>query len=101
MAAISSFDGNGPATILASPIFVVKERADEIEFEVLEIDADALRSQLGVDTYFIVGSEGARWARLISLDSCQSVALGLRLLRDRPILKGVLKIHPPEAVGSH
>ncbi|QIK19215.1 hypothetical protein [Ralstonia pseudosolanacearum] len=101
MTKISSYDGEGPATVLASPVFVISERDDEIEFEVLEVDAGTLRSSLGKDAYYIFGNEDARWARLVSLAPCQSVSPGLRLLRDRPILKGVLKLHPPESAGIH
>ena len=100
MATISIYEGNGPAKLLASPVFVTSERHDEIEFEVLEVDAGALRSCLGADAYYVLGSEGARWASLVSLDYCQSGAPGLQSLRDRPILKGVLKLHPPEMAGT-
>ena len=101
MTVLSTYDGNGPATILASPVFIVEERDDLIEFEVFEIDAGALRSRIGTDTYYVLGSEKARWGRLVSLESCQSVSPGLRQLHDRPILKGILTFHPPEAAGSH
>lgn len=101
MTVLSGYDGNGPATMLASPIFIVEEQNDVIEFEVFEIDARALRSRVGKDSYYILGSEKARWERLVSLDACQSVSRGLRRLRDRPILKDVLTFHPLEATGSH
>ncbi|MDO3523602.1 hypothetical protein, partial [Ralstonia pseudosolanacearum] len=68
MTTISNYDGEGPATVLASPVFVISERDDEIEFEVLEVDAGTLRSSLEKDAYYIFGNEDALWARLVSLD---------------------------------
>jgi len=81
----------------ADPIYITSaidyRTGAEITFEVLEADASSLEQRLGKrDEYGFDPSHPPFFAVLTSLDSCQSTHPALALLRDRPTMRGVLRV---------
>jgi hypothetical protein len=76
----------------ANPIHVISWVGDTLTFEVLEVNAPRLLKEL-VGRKEVYGYEGRAFlGELVSLDSCESTAYDLSLMRDRAALRGVLKI---------
>ena len=97
MACLSIIHDGGPATVAANPIFSldpIDPRGDaEFRFEVFEADAAELKTLVGeYRCFYIDSTDGVFWARLKSLEPCVSSHQGLALLRDKPILRGILVI---------
>ena len=95
MAAISIISEGRAATLLANPVYVTSHTQDRVEFEVLETDASALRQVVGTPQLLALDST-ALWGQLLSLEPCTSTAAGLAMLRDRPALRGTLRIYSGE-----
>lgn len=84
---------DGHFVICATPIFLTSEpSADLLTFEVFESDAARLKSVLGkAETYYL--DDAVFFAELITLERCQSTHPGLALLRHKPTMRGVLRVH--------
>jgi hypothetical protein len=97
MACLSILRDNGQTTVVADSIFplasfTIRDEA-EIRFEVLEKDADELKSLVGKhQCFYIDETSGVFWAGLKCLNPCISTHRGLALLRDKPTLCGVLTV---------
>jgi hypothetical protein len=82
----------------ASPIYVISEPVDyspgsEIVFEILAADAGPLQRRLGQrDQYGIDSSAAPFFGVLASLEPCQSTHFALSLMRQKPAMRGVLKV---------
>lgn len=96
MATISRFIEGGPAVVLAQ-VFVTARLLDVLEFEILEVNAGSLRDYIGKRNYLTYDNDTPFWGELVTLEPCDSTAPGLRLLRDRPTLKGIIKVFPPDS----
>jgi hypothetical protein len=93
MGYLSIINERGPATWVANPIYPLDPlsvgRGAEIGFEVLEADADRLKTLIGEYRCFYINVEsGAFWAQLKSLEPTVSTHPGLAGLRNEPTLRG-------------
>jgi len=95
MACLSISEDAGPLVVCANPIFLLSppqwSEGAEIVFEVLEPDAQHLRTLLGTVQEYALDGKPFR-GRLASLEPCESSHQGLRLLRNQAPLRGVLTI---------
>lgn len=96
MTTISRLTDGGPAVVFAQ-VHITRETATEVEFEVLESNVGSLRSQIGLKHFLAYNDRTPFWAELVSLERCVSTAVGLGLMRERPTLKGKLKILAADA----
>jgi hypothetical protein len=63
-----------------------------LSFEIFVADATSLKSRLGEVEQYCLDSQASFWGKLTILEPCQSTHPGLRLLRHKPTLRGVLTI---------
>ena len=96
MTAISQFVEGHPVFLLAH-VFVIAQGPEAIEFEVLEANASSLHQHVGAKQLLTCGGDEPFWGELVELTPCISTAVGLALLRDRPALKGAIKIYSGES----
>ena len=87
---------DGVFVIASSPIFIISKpdefhSGSEIIFEVFEEDATALKAQIGNPQYYALGSSPF-WAKLKSLEPCESTHPGLASLRHKTTLRGVFSV---------
>ena len=92
----------GPAVVVANPIFIISRTesavsGSELIFEVFETDGGPLRSLIGQSVCYAFDGE-ACWGQLLSLGECTSSHPALEYLRDRPALRGVLRLFPDRGV---
>jgi hypothetical protein len=97
MGCLSVFRSHEPTRIVANPIFLFSRGeqyspGDRLEFEVLEADADALKPLVGKQQYFVLDGTLPAWGQLEELQPCVSTHPGLKYLRAKPTLRGVLSI---------
>lgn len=97
MASLSILSEDGVIIGCANPIFIIsdggRQKGAELVFEVFERDATGLRARLGkYEQYGIDPTQLMFTAKLTSLEPCESTHPGLALLRERPTLRGVLRI---------
>jgi hypothetical protein len=66
----------------------------EFVFEVLEADGEPLKDDIG--QRYLLTADGGQvfWGELLSLTPCTSTVAGLALMRNRPALRGVLRVFP-------
>lgn len=95
MTAISQFIEGQPAILLAH-IFIIVQGPDALKFEVLEANATSLHKYIGVKQLLTCNGDEPFWGELIDLQPCTPSAAGLALLRDRPALRGTVKIYSGE-----
>lgn len=95
MVAISKFIEGQPAILLAH-VFIIVQGLDALKFEVLESNAASLHKHIGVIQLLTCDGDEPFWGELIDLQPCISTATGLALLRDRPALRGTVKIYSGE-----
>jgi len=95
MAAISRFIEGQPAILLAHA-FIIVQGSDALQFEVLEVNATSLHKHIGVKQLLTCDGDEPFWGELIDLQPCTPTATGLALLRDRPALRGTVKIYSGE-----
>lgn len=93
MSALSVFPNEGGVPrVAANPIYVTSRDGDALTFEVLTVDASILKTLVGRKELY--GYEGrVFWGELVRLDACESTADALSLMRDRPAMRGVLKVY--------
>ena len=89
MTTISKLTDGGPAVVFAQ-VFITNETPSSVEFEVLESNAASLRSELGVKHLLSYNGSAPIWAELVSLEPCESTAVGLGQMHGRPTLRGKL-----------
>ena len=77
--------------ICANPIYPLSQDGDSFIFEVLEADSSGLKRRLGIEEYYVMEAS-AFFGELIRLKPCVSTHFALSLLRDRPALRGEMKI---------
>ena len=77
-------------------VFVTAAAVDSLEFEVLKVNTGTLQNYIGTKQMLSCDADTPFWGELVSLDSCESTAPGLASMRERPTLKGVLRIFPSE-----
>jgi hypothetical protein len=75
------------------------KNAGEFTFEILKRDAKALERFLGQQHLLSADGGQVFWGELISLTPCVSTVPGLALMRQRPALRGVLRVYP-DATGA-
>jgi hypothetical protein len=83
----------GPAIPIYPTSALSLQAGTEFTFEVRDVDAGSLRRRLGTLEHYMLDSQ-TFWATLISLEPCRSTHIGLALLRDKPRLRGVLRMKP-------
>jgi hypothetical protein len=97
-------EGTTVFVVCANPVFPLSDGRDgAFEFEVFELDSTSLKNRLRKIDSYIVDNIPPFFGELVSLDLCQSTHPGLALLRDRPTLRGVIKIRgyvEPDSVKS-
>jgi hypothetical protein len=90
-----SVEDRGIFVVCANPIFPISDSGEEgkVTFEVFEQDATSLKLRLGkVESYCMDDGEPF-FGELISLEACLSTHPGLAFLREKPTMRGVMKIH--------
>lgn len=99
MSCLSVIDVEVPGVprVVANPIFMLSPAQEllpgsNLIFEVLEKDADALRSLIGKTKFFVLDATMSSWGELGRLCPCESKHSGLAYLRAQPTLQGVLSI---------
>jgi hypothetical protein len=97
MAYLSTLNEHGPATGIASSIFLLDPvfigNGTEIRFEVLEAEADKLKTLIGAHRCFYVSPPSVVfWAQLKSLEPSVSTHRGLAGLRSERTLIGILSV---------
>jgi hypothetical protein len=95
MAAISKINQSGPAVLLVNAAHITEKRSDLIEFEILDVNSGSLKKLIG-EKQLLACDDSTFWGELISLEPCVSTASGLGLLRNKPTLKGIIRIFPGE-----
>ncbi len=88
----------GPVLInCANPIFLCTEPVlldgADFAFEVFESDSVMLRNRLNKLEQYSLGSGPLFFGALTSLELCDSTSPALALLRDKPTLRGVMRVH--------
>jgi hypothetical protein len=96
--------GRLPLVKAANPIFTLREvinyaKGGSIVFEVLEADAEVLKSLINKPSQYAFNSQSFS-GTLTSLDSCESTHPGLGHIRHKPTLRGTLTVLP-EASTAH
>jgi len=95
MDAISRLIEGQPA-ILVAHVHVIAQGSDALKFEVLEANARSLYKHIGVKQLLTCNGHEPFWGELTDLQPCTPSAAGLALLRDRPALRGTVKIYAGE-----
>jgi hypothetical protein len=92
---VQNLDKHCLATLVAKPIFpldtITVRNGAEIRFEVLEDNADQLKTIVGEHRHFVIDGT-TLWAWLKCLEPCVSSHSDLALLRHKPSLRGVLVV---------
>ena len=88
------------SVVCAKPIFLTSGMdvtpGAALTFEVFVADAALLESRIGQVERYLLDTSAPFWAQLTTLEPCVSTHVGLRLLRNKPTLRGVLTIQTPE-----
>ena len=96
MSCLSVVRDGGPPVVVANPIYLFSpievRNGAEVTFEVLAADASSSKDLIGQIRYYYLVPPGLFWARLKTLDECQSTHPGLALLRNKPAFRGVFSI---------
>jgi hypothetical protein len=95
MSAISRFVEDQPPVLLAH-VFITAQSIDTLDFEVLEANAQSLHQHLGKKQLLTCDGDAPFWGELIRLEPSTATAAGLTMLRDRPTLKGTIRIFSVE-----
>jgi hypothetical protein len=85
-----------PYAVVAEAIFIVESSPNEIIFEMLDADAEPLRTFLDVPSLYAIESQTFS-GTLTSLGSCESTHPDLELLQTKPMLRGVLAVVSEQA----
>lgn len=95
MTALSRLLDSGPFVLLAH-VFVTDRTPDTLKFEMLEVNGAGLRNHIGLKHQLSCDGGAPFWGELISLELCESTSPGLAFMRDRPTLKGLVRIYAGE-----
>src|SRR5208282_836712 len=95
MSCLLVFETSKPARVVANSIFVFSRPeqflpGEELEFEVLEKDSNALKLLLGMPRFFVLDGTMPSWGKIRELHPCVSRHPGLALLRAEPTLRGII-----------
>jgi hypothetical protein len=104
MTCLSIFERSGKgAVVVANPIFIISEnvnwRGGQLEFEVFDADIARLKTLVGRDELFVIGTERVFWGKLVSLEQHESTHPGLAMLRHKPTRLGIMTVHEDEAAS--
>lgn len=97
MTTISIIREGRPAVILAHVFPVTEllpERAGDFVFELLSRDGNSLKRYFGQKNLLSADGGQVFWGELMSLTPCTSTVPALSLMRDRPALRGILRVYP-------
>jgi hypothetical protein len=100
MTSLSVLEG-GIYVVCANPIFPITDLGNIWVFEVLESDATDLKQRLGRMDEYCTGQDGTFTGVLEQIEMCSSTHPGLRLLREKPTLRGVMTIHKSVSQARH
>lgn len=68
--------------------------AGDFTFEILERDGNVLEQDTGKKQLMSADGGQVFWGELVSLTPCMSTVPGLGYMRDKPALRGVLRVYP-------
>ena len=105
MACLSVINEDGPATVVANPIFPLdpfdKRTGAEFAFEILDRDASKLKTLIrGRHCFYINDSTGVFWAYVKSVQPSTGVNIMVYLPGDEVVLKAVLILMEEPAMSQ-